>query len=488
MNTQVLAVDLGASSGRVILGCLENPTGSAQDKKITLQEVHRFYNGIASQNGKDCWDIEGLLSEIKKGIDKALAQGIEPKCLAIDGWGVDFVLLNQEGEALGEFVSYRDARTQGMMEKVFAQNMSRHELYQRTGLQFLPFNTIYQLKALLEENPSYLAQAQTLLFIPDYLNYRLSGVKHCEYTNASTSGLLDCQTKTWDQTILKQLDIPEHWLLAVQMPNQIIGEYQVKGQSIPLASVPSHDTASAVAGAPLAGQHVAYLSSGTWSLMGIESFKPLINPQTTELEITHEGGAEGRYRILKNIMGLWLVQEVRKAHPEYSFADLVALAEQEEPFKCLINPDDPRFLNPQDMQAEIIAACRESATQVPENLGQVVRCIYDSLALRYAKTFAMLQSIAPQTLTELHIIGGGANNKFLNQLTADVCQIKVCANPTEASALGNLVGQFIALGEIKDINEGRKILRQSFEIDTYQPKNISHLSQVVSRFDALLSK
>ncbi|WP_105901196.1 rhamnulokinase [Vibrio gangliei] len=480
MSKNIIAVDLGASSGRVILA-------KVASQKIELSEIHRFANQLISRNGHDCWDLDALLAHIKQGIDKVLQQGIKPDSIGIDTWGVDFVLLDKNRKPLGDFVAYRDKRTQGVMETFFAEQMSKQDVYAETGIQFLSFNTLYQLRAIKQSNPAWFKDVERLLFIPDYLNYRLTGVQNCEYSNASTSQLLNCESKSWSKKLLNAIDIPSHWLLEPQLPNHVIGHYETKEVQIPVVSVASHDTASAVVGAPLQNENTAFLSSGTWSLMGIERLEPIINAHTTELELTHEGGAEGRFRILKNIMGMWLVQRLQNEFSQFSFPQLVDMAKLVTPFRSLINPDDQRFLNPSSMRAEIQNYCRETSQPIPETIAELSRCVYDSLALKYRKVFQDLQSISRVELDSIHIIGGGANNKFLNQLCADVCHTPVQANPTEASSLGNIVCQLVALNAINNITEGRELIRQSFPIDSYTPQPIAHLQQAVDTFTQLLT-
>ncbi|HBV77081.1 MULTISPECIES: rhamnulokinase [Vibrio] len=479
MSKNIIAVDLGASSGRVILS-------QFQAGKIVLSEIHRFKNELVRKHGQDCWDLDGLLCEIKTGIHLVIDQGIVPDSIGIDTWGVDFVLLDKQGQPLGDYVAYRDDRTQGVMELFIADKLSRADIYQITGLQFLSFNTIYQLAALNQQQPEWLADVNRLLFIPDYLNYCLTGVEHCEYSNASTSQLLDCHTKQWSKTLLDLVDAPSTWFLSPSLPNKIIGHYHVAGLDIPVASIASHDTASAVVGTPLQSQSTAFLSSGTWSLMGIERSEPVINALTTRLEITHEGGAEGRFRMLKNIMGLWLVQRLQAEFSEFTFPQLVELASKVPPFRSLIDPDDERFLNPESMSLSIQHFCRNSHQPIPETIAELARCVYDSLALKYQHTFSDLQAVSEEELNSIHIIGGGANNTFLNQLCADVCQVTVQANPTEASSLGNVVGQLIALGELENVNAGREVIRHSFPVDTYTPQPIEQLGRVINTFKQLL--
>ncbi|WP_027695755.1 rhamnulokinase [Vibrio litoralis] len=480
MSKKVIAVDLGASSGRVILGCTDQ-------HQIELSEIHRFENKLVQRNGHDCWDLNFLLDNIKQGIDKVLKQGIKPDSIGIDTWGVDFVLLDKDGQELGDFVAYRDARTQGVMESFLSNTVSKQDVYVETGIQFLPFNTLYQLIALKQQNPNWLTQVNRLLFIPDYLNYRLTGVQNCEYTNASTSQLLHCHNKSWSEHLLECIDIPRSWLLEPKLPNHVIGHYSVSNQNIPVVSVASHDTASAVAGAPLASPSTAFLSSGTWSLMGIERPEPIINATSTALELTHEGGADGRYRILKNIMGLWLVQRLQAEFSEFTFPQLVEMAKLVPAFRSVINPDEQRFLNPGSMRAEIQNYCRETNQPIPETIAELSRCVYDSLALKYRSVFCDLQRVSRVELDSIHIIGGGANNTFLNQLCADVCQVPVQANPTEASSLGNIIGQLVALDEIANIDEGRELIRQSFPIEHYTPHTIPELNKAVTIFTQLLT-
>lgn len=480
MSKTVIAVDLGASSGRVILGQLNK-------KKIKLSEIHRFTNQLIPHNGHDCWDLDALLEEIKQGIDKAISQGITPDSIGIDTWGVDFVLLDKNGQSLGDFVAYRDARTQGIMEQFLTSHTSKAEVYTETGIQFLPFNTIYQLIAIKKQNPSWLKDVERLLFIPDYLNYRLTGVQNCEYSNASTSQLLNCQTKNWSQSLLNKIQIPSHWFLPPTLPNHVIGYYETHDKKIPVVSIASHDTAAAVAGTPLQNENTAFLSSGTWSLMGIEREEPIINEDSTQLELTHEGGVEGRYRILKNIMGMWLIQCLQKEFPEFNFSQLVDMAKTSPPFRSLIDPDEQRFLNPKSMRVAIQDYCRETNQPIPDTIAALSRCVYDSLALKYRKVFLDLNYVSDIELTAIHIIGGGANNKFMNQLCADVCQIPVQANPTEASSLGNIICQLVALHEISHINEGRKIIHQSFPIESYTPQPLDNLQIAINNFNQLIS-
>jgi len=476
----VIAIDLGASSGRVMVGYLEN-------SKIHLQEFHRFQNQQVLNGNESCWDLKGILQDIKVGIGKVIASGIEVCSLGIDTWGVDFVLLDKAGNHLGEFVSYRDARTEGVQDKLLADNqLSLQDIYQQTGIQFLPFNTINQLKAIYDQQPQWYKDIDTLLFIPDYLNYKLSGVKHCEYTNASTSQLLDCKEKVWSKPLIKACGAKLDWFLPPQMPNQIIGQYQVEDIEIPVCSVASHDTASAVAATPISHENMAYLSSGTWSLVGVESLEPYTGELAYQYNLTNEGGVDGRYRVLKNIMGLWLIQRIKAENPSLTFPDMALLARQAQPFKFIVNPNDNDFLNPESMTQAIKNWFSKRDLKAPETLAEVVRCVYDSLVLAYDNVLTELEQVTGKPIHELRIVGGGNQDQFLNQLCADVCQIKVSTEPTEASALGNVINQFIASGVIRSLEEGRQIIDASSDVKQFTANPIEGLEQIKSQFQQII--
>ncbi len=476
----VIAIDLGASSGRVMVGCLESG-------KIRLKEFHRFQNQQVVHGNESCWDLYSILGDIKIGIDKVIESGIEVCSLGIDTWGVDFVLLDKSGKHLGEFVSYRDGRTEGVQDKLLADSqLSLQEIYQTTGIQFLPFNTINQLKAIADQQPEWFGETDTLLFIPDYLNYKLSGVKHCEYTNASTSQLLDCKDKVWSKELIQACGAKMEWFLPPEMPNRIIGQYQVGEISIPVCSVASHDTASAVAATPIANENMAYLSSGTWSLVGIESFEPYTGELAYQYNLTNEGGVDGRYRVLKNIMGLWLIQRIKAENPSLTFPDIAILARQAQPFKYIVNPNDNDFLNPESMTQAVKNWFVKRDLAAPETLSEVVRCIYDSLVLAYDKVLTELAEVTGKQINELRIVGGGNQDQFLNQLCADVCQIRVSTEPTEASALGNVINQFIALDIITSLEEGRQIIDASSDVKQFTAKPIEGLEQIKSQFQQII--
>jgi rhamnulokinase len=458
----VIAIDIGASSGRVMLG-------TYQDLNIEISELHRFDNGPVLREKQACWDLDYLLMEIKYGISKGLKQGHHIDCIGIDTWGVDFVLLDEQGNRLGEAVSYRDNRTLGFMDSV-NQTLGEQFIYSRTGIQFLSFNTLYQLAALKTQSPSWLDQVESLLFIPDYLGYQLTGVKNCEYTNATTSQALNCTTNQFDSELLQAIGIPERWFMTPAMPNRVIGHYKNAEQSISVASIASHDTASAILALPVEGDDTVYISSGTWSLMGFESRSPINTPVAQSLNFTNEGGAESRYRVLKNIMGLWLIQNIQKELVEFSFSDLVDLAKQAVPFRSLIAPDHPSFLNPSSMKDAIGTFCHQTDQPVPESAGEFARCVFESLAFQYRKVWLEIAQIKGTSSEQIHIIGGGIQNTFLNQLCADACGVTVKTGPIEASAIGNVCGQLIALNALTGVKQAREVVAHSFPIQSYQPQ------------------
>ncbi|RQW61896.1 rhamnulokinase [Vibrio viridaestus] len=475
----VIAIDLGASSGRVMVGYLDG-------KQIGLKEFHRFTNQQVMHGNESCWDLYSILEEIKVGINKALASEYDICSLGIDSWGVDFVLLDKFGKHLGEFVSYRDARTQGSQEKLEGDNgLSKRDIYGMSGIQFLTFNTINQLKAISDQKPEWFDDIDTLLFIPDYLNYKLCGVKHCEYTNASTSQLLDCHEKTWNKQLIDACGAKLNWFLPPKMPNRIIGQYQLADIQIPVCSVASHDTASAVAATPLTDEHTAYLSSGTWSLVGIESEIPFTNSSAFEANLTNEGGVDGRYRVLKNIMGLWLIQRIKAENLSLTFSDIALLAGQAEPFKYVINANDDAFLNPDSMTQAIKNWFTQRDQPGPQTLAEIVRCIYDSLVLAYDDALTQLSYASGRTIKQLRIVGGGTQDQFLNQLCADVCGIEVATEPTEASVLGNVINQFIALDMVSCLEEGRQIIHASSQVKFYSPREIVDLDNIKSQYQLI---
>ena len=465
MDTFVAAVDLGASSGRVLLACL----GAARET-LSIEEVHRFDNGFVNRDGHDCWDVDDLVAQINVGLERIVDRGIKLASVGVDTWAVDFVLLDADGKMLGQPVAYRDHRTDGVMDEVF-KTIPREKLYERTGIAFLQFNTIYQLVALMRENPDWLPRARTLLLMPDYLQYRLCGTQSCETTNASTSQLISVKTKSWDIDLLRSLGIPLHWFLPLTQPGTVIGEWvSPNGSRVKVITPATHDTASAVLAVPLEDEDSVYISSGTWSLMGIESDVPYCDERALAANFTNEGGVDGTYRVLKNIMGLWLIQRLRDAYPDLSFADLVAQAETCTPFAYLINPNDDRFLNPSSMKQAIAEYCRETNQGAPQSAGEFARCIFESLAFLYRQTLEALTTLAGRQYKRIHIVGGGSKNDFLNQLCADFCRLPVFTGPIEASALGNITCQLRALGQLADRKAIRTLIRKEFSGQTLQPR------------------
>lgn len=460
-----LAIDIGASSGRHILSHLE-------DGKIVLEEVYRFENGYHKENGHLCWDIDGLFAAIVAGMKKCKEIGKIPVSVGIDTWGVDFVLLDQDGNRLGDAVSYRDARTEGI-DKVVEDIIPLPELYARTGIQKQPFNTIYQLMSVKKETPALLEKADRMLFVPEYLTYRLSGQKVGEYTIATTGQLINLKTKDWDGELLEKLGYPRRLFGKMVPPGTKVGNLLPHiagevGYDTAVILPPTHDTASAVAAVPMTSEHPLYISSGTWSLLGTESKTPLCTPAGQAANFTNEGGYEYRYRILKNIMGLWMMQSVRREwNKQYSFAQICDAAKETD-IASIVNCQDAVFLAPDSMIEAVQNACRESGQQVPETVGEIGAVIYNSLAACYAKAIKELEQMTGVTYDAIHIVGGGSKDEYLNALTAKATGKPVYAGPTEATALGNLIVQMISAGVFSDLTEARKCIGSSFAIEVFK--------------------
>ncbi len=468
MTQYYLAIDLGASSGRHILSHLE-------DGKMVLEEVHRFPNGMQEENGEMVWDVDGLFNEILTGMKKCKELGKVPVSVGIDTWGVDFVLLDGEDKRIGNAVCYRDGRTRGMDGEVY-KVLSEEDLYARTGIQKQLFNTIYQLMALKVKKPEVLAQAESMLMIPDYFHFLLSGVKVQEYTNATTGQLVDPKTKDWDYELIEKLGYPVRIFQKMVTPGTVLGgltdaiRKQV-GFDCQVVVPATHDTGSAVMAVPGRGQDNLYISSGTWSLMGTELKEAICTPESKVKNLTNEGGYDYRFRYLKNIMGLWMIQSVKKEiGGDYSFGEIC-----EQASACtipsIVDANDDRFLAPENMTGEVQAACAESGQPVPETLAEVACVIYNSLAQCYAKTVAEIADITGLHYDKIHIVGGGANADYLNRLTAKACGLPVLAGPTEATAIGNLCAQMIAGGVLKDLSDARECVFRSFPIAEYQPRD-----------------
>ncbi|WP_413727704.1 rhamnulokinase [Sodalis sp. RH19] len=475
-----VAVDLGASSGRVMLAQWHSAT-----QNVTLKQIHRFPNTFISVDGHDCWDLDQLEREILFGLAALDSAGTVIDSIGIDTWGVDYVLLNAQGERASCPVSYRDHRTDGIMPAVLDE-LGREHIYRLTGIQFLSFNTLYQLKAWRQQHPAGLDQVAHLLMIPDYFYFRLTGALNWEYTNASTTQLLNLATGDWDPSLLDYLAIPRRWLGTPTQPGNTPGHWiSPGGQAVPVIAVASHDTASAVVAAPLHGDNCAYLSSGTWSLMGIDSDRPFNDDRALAMNITNEGGVNGRYRVLKNIMGLWLLQRVCSELAITDLEALLAAAAARPACRSLINPNDERFVNPPSMVEAIRQACREQQQPAPEDAAALARCIFDSLALLYRQVLLELGRLRGVPLSRLHIVGGGSLNPLLNQLCADNCRIPVTAGPVEASTLGNIGCQLMALGEVADVAHWRGVVEANFPLRHYTPNPDPDFATHWQRFLAL---
>ncbi|MCY9838161.1 rhamnulokinase [Aeromonas media] len=480
MSVNIAAVDLGASSGRVIWARYDPVDGS-----LSMQEMHRFANGMVHKNGHDCWEPDQLLSHILLGLEKIDAAGIQLDSVGVDSWGIDFVLLDESGNRLGDAVSYRDARTDGVPEQVW-QQMPQDDIYHRSGIQHLKFNSLYQIRALLDEQPAWLDRAVRLLLIPDYLHYRLSGEFSCEFTNASTSQLVNAHSRDWDPELVALLGEGGKWLQPITAPGTLLGHWtSPSGHPVSVILPATHDTGSAIAATPLVGSSAAYISSGTWSLVGVERSTPLTGSAAQAANLTNEGGVEGTCRVLKNVMGLWLVQRLQTLWPNLSFAALVELAEQSEAFDYLIHPNDERFLNPPCMRTAIQQFCRETGQGTPQTPGELVRCVLDSLALCYDQVLAEIEIVTGELITTLHIVGGGSQNQLLNRLCANICQCTVLTGPVEASALGNIGWQLKGLGLLKDLEDVRRMVRRNTRIDTLHPREVPQLDLHRTRFAAL---
>ncbi|MFD2213509.1 rhamnulokinase [Metabacillus endolithicus] len=469
MTKYSLAVDIGASSGRLILGHIE-------DGKLQLNEIHRFENNIVKKNEHFCWDIETLFSEIKIGIKKCNDLNIKPDSIGIDTWAVDFVLLDEHNNLLTDAVAYRDPRTDGMMEEVFTI-IPKEKLYFETGIQFQKFNTIYQLFALKQKSPDVLKKAKSFLMIPEYLNFLLTGKKANEYTNATSTQLVNAFTKQWDHELLDKLGINTEMFHEILPPKTVLGTLTEElvsefGFDMKVVLPATHDTGSAVISVPEL-EDTIYLSSGTWSLIGVENRFPICVPKALQYNFTNEGGIDYRYRFLKNIMGLWMIQEVkRNYHDEISFAEFVELAQQEGDFQSIVNVDDDRFLKPENMVSEIQKYCKETNQQVPQTPGQIAKCVYDSLADSYKRAISEIEEIFEKSFPRVNVIGGGCQNEMLNQLLANVTNKEVCAGPVEATAIGNIVAQLMALDEVEEIHQARALIKDSFEVKSYKQQYV----------------
>ncbi|WP_372629827.1 rhamnulokinase family protein [Cohnella sp.] len=473
----VLAFDMGASSGRALVGRLTE--GDNGRSRLEVTEVHRFPNH-AIQVGKHLhWDTLRLLHEMKKSIRFAFQKGYEPATFGIDTWGVDFGLLDANGELLGNPYHYRDPHTEGLIEEVSGL-VGQRALFEQSGLQFMPFNTLYQLYAMVKAASPKLEVAKTLLLTPDLLAYLLTGVKSCEFTMATTTQLFDPGKQAWNVELMDRLGIPSHLFLEPVQPGTIVGPLSPEVQeelgvpAIRAVAVGTHDTESAIAAVPAGDEPFAFLVCGTWSLLGTEMDGPLLSPETMKLEFSNEGGVGGTYQLLKNIMGLWLLQECKREWDEQGkeigFPELVRLARQAAPFRSLVHPDDPRFFSPGGMADKIRSFCAETNQPIPQSEGEIVRCILESLALRYRQALEQAEQLTGRVYGGLHMVGGGIQNELLCGFTANAIGKPVWAGPVEASAIGNMLMQLVALGECKDLKEARELVAASFPVDVYEPE------------------
>jgi rhamnulokinase len=486
-----LAIDLGAESGRVMAGLWNGKT-------VRLDEIHRFPNGPVCLGDSLRWDVLRLWGEIQNGLALAGRKyGKTVVSVGADTWGVDYVLLDRRDEMLGQPYAYRDARTNGMMEKAF-RKVPRSEIFAQTGLQFMQFNSLFQLLAAKQNTPELLAAADCLLFMPDFIHWALCGSRAAEFTIASTSQCLHPLTRNWATGLLKEFCLPARIFPKVVPPGTQLGTLRpgVTDRTclgkVKVIAPPAHDTAAAVAGVPTANTgkaNWAYLSSGTWSLMGVEVNKASLCARTRELNLTNEGGLDGTYRLLKNIMGLWLVQQCKRAFDargrKYEYGQLAQMAAKASALRSLVNPDDSRFLNPPDMPKAIQDFCRETRQPVPKTEGELVRCAYESLALKYREVLGWLEELTGNRIEVIHIVGGGSKSAILNQFTADACQRPVVTGPVEATALGNLLVQVRASGELASLAEMREVIRKSSDVATFRPGKPAAWDEASARFAEL---
>ena len=466
------AVDLGATSGRTILGTLA-------DGKLEQEELTRFPNNLIETGGHFYWDIYALYFEMIRGLKEVARRGITLTSIGIDTWGVDFVFIGKDGAILRNPMAYRDPHTFGRMEEYLEKVVSQREVYDITGIQFMNFNSLFQLYAMQQDGNVAMKMAEKVLFVPDALSWMLTGEAVCEYTIASTSQMLDPKTGDLSDKLIESVGMKRSQFGRMVQPGTQIGVLTDEVQKmtglgpVPVIAVAGHDTGAAVAAVPAKNEQFAYLSSGTWSLMGIETKEAIINDRSYDLNFTNEGGIEGTTRFLKNICGMWLYERCRKEWPEevrkLSHPELQGSAMQVEAFRSIINPDDKAFANPSSMIEAIQTYCRETGQAVPETPAEICRCIFDSLALRYRQVFGWLKDFATFNLNVLHVIGGGSLNKYLTQFTADACNVEVLAGPQECTAIGNIMLQAKASGDVADIWQMRQIIANSVDMVAYHP-------------------
>lgn len=489
MDKRVLAFDFGASSGRAILGVFDG-------EKISLNEVHRFSNNPVNVRGTVYWDVLRLFHEIKEGLLEAHKEG-GFSSVGIDTWGVDFGLIAKDGALLENPIHYRDERNIGMVQKA-GEIMELSKLYDITGIQFMDFNTLFQLLSLKQNRPHVLENAQKLLFMPDLFNYMLTGKMATEYSIATTSQMIELKTHDWSKDILDTFGIKESLLPPVKRTGSVLGELspslceELSIDSAKVVLVASHDTQSAVTAVPSLEKDFVFISSGTWSLFGTEVSEPIVNECSKSLNITNEGGYDYSTAFLKNICGLWLIQESRRqwgrVGNSYSYADLERLALSEEPFKCFIDPDSPEFTAMGNIPERVQDFCRRTNQYVPQTVGEIMRCIYESLVLKYRYTFDSIKKCTGKEYSKIHIVGGGTKDGLLSEMTANACNTAVLAGPVEATVLGNIAIQLLSSGDIKSIKEARKIIANSEALKEYSPTEHEKWDAAFSEFKKIINK
>ena len=465
MSAYYLAVDIGASSGRHILGSVENG-------KIVLEEIYRFENGMTKKDGRLCWDYKGLFENIKNGIKKCKEIGKLPSSMGIDTWGVDYVLLDENDQVIGDMVGYRDSRTDGMDEEVY-RRIPEMELYERTGIEKMMFNTIFQLMAVKKQQPEDMEKAKALLFVPDYFHFLLTGKKVNEYTEATTSQLVNAASQTWDMELIDRLGFNKEMFQRIAMPGESLGSLREElveefGFNMDVVLPCTHDTGSAILAVPANDDDYVFISSGTWSLLGVERDTPDCSELSRINSFTNEGGYGSKICYLRNIMGLWMIQSVRhNLDDKYSFAEICAQAARESDFPSRVDVTDNCIMAPENMIEEIKDYCRRTGQKVPETLGEIATCVYASLAECYDRTIKGIEKSTGRTYSRIHIVGGGGNAEYLNELTARATKKEVHVGPTEGTAIGNLAAQMIHSGEFKSKEEARQMIYDSFDIKVY---------------------
>lgn len=488
---KLLAFDLGATSGRAVIGHFSG-------EKLTLEEIHRFPNTPVPLGNYLYWDFLNIYHQVETGVLKASQSNDSLAGLGIDSWGVDFGLISQQGDLLGNPIHYRDHQTDGMMDKVFAQ-VSREDIFQRTGIQFMQINTLFHLYAMKQNQSPLLEKAESLLMIPSLLRYFLTGEKVGEFSSATTTQLYHVHQKQWDLDLIRRLGLPDHIFPSVVQPGTLVGSIQPSvqkrlglAQSLPVIAVTEHDTGSAVVSIPTEQKDFAYLSCGTWSLLGTEIKEPVVNQEALRWNFTNEGGFDGTYRFLKNIMGLWLIEECRriweKENRAISYEEMLRSAETSAPFVSLVDPDDDLFLHPDHMPEAIQRYCRLTDQRLPRTQGEITRCILESLACKYRYVLEKIEEVTGNTFSELYMVGGGSRNQLLCQFTANAIGRPVYVGPTEGTAAGNVVVQLVALRHLKDIREARQLIRKSFPIQIYEPQDEAIWQEGYEQFCLLLKR